>query len=106
MATIDLAKERAGTAARVADGFWIIATRHHPGGSRTFPVVNNRCLVFRLVEAGEPILLVINGVDPAVIPEVSRLETETGLSVRYILSPGGGHLRSGMPVRPGGGAGL
>jgi hypothetical protein len=37
-------------------------------------------------------LLVANAVDPAeAIPEVRRLERETGLAVRYIVSPGGGH---------------
>lgn len=89
--TIALDKETVGTAAPVADGFWILATKHHPGGSRSFPEINNRCLVFRLVENGAPILLVINGVDPHVIPEVKRIEKETGLAVRYVLSPGGGH---------------
>ena len=88
---IDLARESFGAAAQVADGFWIIATRHHPGGSRAFPEVNNRCLVFRLVENGKPLLLVINGVDRSAIAEVKRLEKETGFDVRYVLSPGGGH---------------
>jgi hypothetical protein len=36
--------------------------------------------------------VVVNAVDPvAAIPEVRRLEHETGLAVRYIVSPGGGH---------------
>jgi hypothetical protein len=89
--TIDLAKETTGKAAEVADGFWIIATRHAPGGSRRFPEVNNRCLIFRLTENGAPLLLVINGVEPGAIAEVKRVEKETGLVVRYVLSPGGGH---------------
>jgi hypothetical protein len=89
--SIDLAKESVGAAAQVADGFWIIATNHHPGGSHSFPEINNRCLVFRLIENGSPILLVINGVEPSAIAEVKRLEGETGLAVRYVLSPGGGH---------------
>ncbi len=88
---IDLGKERVGVAAEVFDGFWIIATDHHPGGSRSFPHVNNRCLIFRLVENGAPLLLVINGVEPSAIAEVKRIERETRLSVRYVLSPGGGH---------------
>ena len=75
----------------MADGFWILATKHRPGGSRSFPEINNRCLVFRLVENGTPILLVINGVDARAIPEVERIEKHTGLAVRYVLSPGGGH---------------
>jgi hypothetical protein len=88
---IKLESEKVGRATQVADSFWIVATKHHPGGSHSFPEVNNRCLVFRLVENGTPLLLVINGVDPAVIPEVKRIENETGLAVRYVLSPGGGH---------------
>jgi hypothetical protein len=88
---ITLLEETPGRAARVADDFWIIATQHHPGGSQTFPQINNRCLVFRLVEHGVPMLLVINGVDPSAIAEVKRIERETGLVVRYVLSPGGGH---------------
>jgi hypothetical protein len=89
--TIDLTKESVGKAVQVADGFWIIATRHAPGGSRRFPEVNNRCLVFRLIENGTPVLLAINGVEPGAITEVKRIERETGLALRYLLSPGGGH---------------
>jgi len=89
--TLELANERSDVAVEVADGFWILATKHHPGGSHQFPEVNNRCLVFRLVEAGKPLLLVINGVDRSAIAEVRRIERQTGLTVRYILSPGGGH---------------
>ena len=88
---IELSKERTGVAAEVADGFWIIATQHHPGGSHQFPAINNRCLVFRIVEDGTARLLVINGVDASAISEVQRLEQQTGLAVRYMLSPGGGH---------------
>jgi hypothetical protein len=56
--------------------------------------INNRCFIFRLEDRtlGGPVLVVINAVDPAVgIPEVRRIEAETGLQVRYIVSPGGGH---------------
>ena len=88
---IDLSKETIGSAAEVADGFWIVATRHSPGGSHRFPEINNRCLVFRLMENGAPLLLVINGVEASAIPEVKRIETQTGLRVRYVLSAGGGH---------------
>jgi hypothetical protein len=88
---ISLDNEAVGRAVEVADGFWILATKHQPGGSHSFPAVNNRCLVFRLVENDEPLLLVINGVEPSAIEEVKRIERGTKLSVRYILSPGGGH---------------
>ncbi len=89
----NLEKEEFGKAAQVADGFWMIATRHRPGLSRRMFEINNRCLVFRLNDSdGQPILLVANAVDPAQsLGEVRRLEGETGLPVRYILSVGGGH---------------
>jgi hypothetical protein len=92
--SLDLSGETAGKAVQVWDGVWLIATRHRPGLSRHMFEVNNRCLVFRLEDrpAGGPVLLVVNAVDPAsAIPEVKRLERETGLAVRYLLSPGGGH---------------
>jgi hypothetical protein len=91
MNTIKLAAETVGRAAAVFDGFWMIATRHHPGGAKKMPAVNNRCLIFRLDDRGQQVLLVANAVDPSVIPEVKRIEAETGLRVRYIVSPGGGH---------------
>ncbi len=90
-ATLKLDREQVGKAAEVHDGFWIIATRHHPGGGKKMPEINNRCLIFRLEEQGKPLLLVVNGVEPSVIPEVKKLEQQTGLTVRYIVSPGGGH---------------
>ena len=90
---LTLASESFGKAAEVADGFWIIATRHRPGLSKRMFEVNNRCLVFRLKEAGGgQVLLVANAVDPAQsLDEVRRLERETGLAVGYVLSVGGGH---------------
>jgi hypothetical protein len=88
---INLELETVGKAVQVAEGFWLIATCHKPGGSRSLPEINNRCLIFRLMENGTPLLLVINGVDASAITEVKRIESETGLMVRYVLSPGGGH---------------
>jgi len=63
------------------------------GSSKRMFEINNRCLVFRLKEPdGSQILLVANAVDPAqALDEVRRLERETGLRVRYVLSVGGGH---------------
>jgi hypothetical protein len=86
--------ETVGKAVEVADGMWVIATRHRPGLTRHGFEINNRCFVFRLHDSklGRPVLVVVNAVDPVVaIPEVRRLEHETGLAVRYILSVGGGH---------------
>jgi len=91
---LKLDREAFGKAAEVADGFWIIATRHRPGLSRKMFEINNRCLVFRLQDpqAAGPMLLVANAVDPAQsLEEVRRLERETRLKVRYVLSVGGGH---------------
>src|SRR5256885_4708267 len=89
---LQMERETPGKAAEVATGFWILATKHRPGLSRHMFEVNNRCFVFRLNDAGRPVLAVVNAVDPAVgIPEVRRLALETGLPVRYVISPGGGH---------------
>jgi hypothetical protein len=91
-ARLDL--ETVGKAVEVAPGMWLLATRHRPGLSRHAFEVNNRCFIYRLDDAklGRPVLAVVNAVDPLVgIPEVRRLEHETGLTVRYIISPGGGH---------------
>jgi hypothetical protein len=91
-ARIDL--ETVGKAVPIWDGVWLLATHHHPGLSKHMFEINNRCFVFRLHDptAGGPVLLVVNAVDPVVgIPEIRRLEHETGLPVRYVVSPGGGH---------------
>jgi hypothetical protein len=91
---IRIDQEIAGRAREISDGFWVIATRHRPGLSKRMFEVNNRCLVFRLLDQsdGASCLVVVNAVDPTdAISEVKRLERETGLAVRYIVSPGGGH---------------
>src|SRR5438552_16542200 len=88
---LQLDREAFGRAVEVADGFWIIATRHRPGFSKMNPEINNRILLFRLTENGQPVLVLVNGVDVSAIPEVRRIEKETGLALRYIISPGGGH---------------
>jgi hypothetical protein len=89
-----LDRETVGKAVEVAPGMWLLATRHRPGLSKHMFEINNRCFIFRLDDRalGRPVLAVINAVDPvAAIPEVRRLEHETGLEVRYVISPGGGH---------------
>ena len=91
---INLSQETYGKAVEVAHGFWIIATHHRPGLSRKMFEINNRCLIFKVTDAGtnSSVLAVFNAVDPAQsFSEVHRLEKETGLTVRYIISPGGGH---------------
>jgi hypothetical protein len=94
MPPIKLELEAVGKAREVHEGFWIIATSHRPGLSKHIFECNNRCLVFRLYDAaaGATCLVVVNAVDPSqAIPEVRLLERETGLAVRYVISPGGGH---------------
>jgi len=90
----DLAGERAGQAVEVHRGVWLVATRHRPGLWKHGLEINNRCFVYRLDDRqlGVPVLVVVNAVDPAqAIQEVRRIERETGLEVRYVLSTGGGH---------------
>jgi hypothetical protein len=92
--TVKLELETVGKAREISDGFWLIATQHRPGLSKRMFEVNNRCVVFRLYDnsASAACLVVVNAVDPTdAIPEVRRLERETGLTVRYVVSPGGGH---------------
>jgi hypothetical protein len=92
--TIRLEQETIGKAVETAEGVWLVASRHQPGLSKHMFAINNRCFIFRLHDAklGRPVLAVINAIDPvAAIPEVRRLEHETGLPVRYVVSPGGGH---------------
>jgi hypothetical protein len=99
-ATARIDRETVGKAVPVCEGVWLLATSHHPGLSKHMFEINNRCFVFRLhdASAGGPVLVVINAVDPAVgIPEVRRIEHETGLAVRYIVSPGGGHHLMMLP---------
>src|SRR5262252_2160528 len=88
---LHLKRETYDRAVEIADGFWMLATRHRPGFMKMSAEVNNRCMIFRLRDGGEEVLVVANGVDPRAIPEVRRIERETRLAVRYLLSVGGGH---------------
>ena len=88
---IVLEEEAPGKAVPVADGFWIIATRHRPGLSKRMFEINNRCLVFRLQDRDGPVLMAVNQTEPIAIPVVRELEQQTGSKVRYLVSPGGGH---------------
>jgi hypothetical protein len=92
--TVDIGKEAWNKAVEVAPDFWVIATHHHPGGSRHTPHINNRCLILRLKDGSAdnaPVLLIVNTVDPAALPEVRRIEKETGAPIRYLVAPGAGH---------------
>lgn len=92
--TLQIQKEAYGKAIEVAPDFWIIASHHHPAGSKHNPEINNRCLVFRLKDASDKnkqVLLVANAVDSSILPEVLRLEKESGTPLRYLIAPGAGH---------------
>ena len=94
MASMDIGKESWNKAVEVASDFWVIATHHHPGGSKYNPDINNRCLVFRLKDAsagGVPVLLVANAVDEVALPEVKRIARESGAPIRYLIAAGAGH---------------
>jgi hypothetical protein len=84
-----LDEEAFGKAVEVADGFWVLATRHAPRRARHEFEINDRCLLFRLEEGSERILVAVNAVDPSALAEVKRVARETGLPVRYVISPGG-----------------
>lgn len=91
---LQIQNETYGKAIEVAPDFWVIASHHHPAGSMHNPEINNRCLVFRLKDASDknkPVLLVVNAIDVSALPEVLRLEKETGTPLRYLISPGAGH---------------
>ncbi len=92
-ASIDLSLEAPGVAAPVAEGLWILATRHHGGGFTRFPEANNRAVILRLEHPDTgPGLVVVNATDPAQSFEPLRdLCRSTGLDVTYVISPGGGH---------------
>jgi pimeloyl-ACP methyl ester carboxylesterase len=93
-ARLRLDDETPGRAIQAADGVWVIATNHRPGFNRHMFEINNRTIVFQLRDQrlGCPVLLVANGSDPAqAAGEVRRIALQTGLPVRYVVSPGGGH---------------
>ena len=92
--SINIANESFDKAVEVAPDFWIIATRHHPTGSKHQPEINNRCLIFRLKDAtanNQPVLLIANAVDGSALSEVRRIERESGTPIRYLIAPGAGH---------------
>jgi len=88
---LHIEREATGKTAEVAPGFWVIATRHRPGLSKQMFEINNRCIVFRLQDRDGPVLMAVNQTAPVAIPLVKELEQQTGLKVRYLVSPGGGH---------------
>jgi hypothetical protein len=90
----DIGGENWGKAHEACPGFWVIATRHHPAGSKFNPEINNRCLVLKLNDAsagGKPVLLIVNAVDGAAMAEVRHIEKQTKLKAKYLIAPGAGH---------------
>lgn len=86
--------EAPGTAAPLAEGFWVLATRHHGGGFTRFPEANNRAFVFALHDTvlDRRGLVVANATEPEQSFEAMRgLAAETGLDVIAVISGGGGH---------------
>lgn len=93
-ASFDIKGETWGKAIEAFPGFWVIATRHHPAGSKHNPEINNRCLIMRLSDdsaGGKPVLVIVNAVDGSAMAEVQRIEKETKLKAKYLLAPGAGH---------------
>ena len=85
---LTLDREAFGVAAEVADGLWILATRHHGGGFSRLPEWNNRAFIVR---SGDR-LVVLNGTRPALSFEAVRgVAAATGLSVGVVASSGGAH---------------
>ena len=83
-----LDREAFGEAAEVADGLWILATRHHGGGFSRLPEWNNRAFVVRVPDG----LVVLNGTRPALSFDAIRgLESAVGSAVICVASSGGAH---------------
>jgi hypothetical protein len=88
---LDFSRETWDQATAFADGCWVIAQKHGLGLNDALQV-NNRTFVLRLTEAdGDDVLLVFGCADAPAVAATKRLETETGLAVRWILSNGGAH---------------
>lgn len=84
-----------GDYAVVADGVWSICERHSPGGNENLGKINNRAFVFRLKDGKSGDFLLQSGLPSKLgIPRVKKLEKDTGLKLRIILSSGDFHHMS------------
>ena len=80
---------------QVADGFWLLATRHRPGLSRHMFEINNRCLVFRLQDQRPGLPGAGWWSTPSIpcrpSPRCGGSSARPACRSRYVVSPGGGH---------------
>eukprot|EP00526_Cylindrotheca_closterium_P014774 CAMPEP_0113608788 /NCGR_PEP_ID=MMETSP0017_2-20120614/4117_1 /TAXON_ID=2856 /ORGANISM="Cylindrotheca closterium" /LENGTH=287 /DNA_ID=CAMNT_0000517507 /DNA_START=2575 /DNA_END=3435 /DNA_ORIENTATION=+ /assembly_acc=CAM_ASM_000147 len=79
--------------AKVFDGIWTISDAHRPALVSAFPECNNRSYIFRLKEPsnGPDFLLVMGVAGPKAVKAVQKLEQETKLSVKFVVSQGAQH---------------
>ena len=88
---VDFSREDWDKAAEIADGAWVIATRHNPGLAGGLEL-NNRTFVFRLKNAaGEEQLLSFGCGNAATIEAIKELEDESGLKLGWVIGNGGSH---------------
>ena len=88
---VDFSGEDWDKAAQIAEGVWVVATRHNPGLASGLEL-NNRTFVFRLKNrAGEEQLLSLGCGNAATIAAVQQLEAETGLKLGWVVGNGGNH---------------
>lgn len=91
---LPLERETTGKVVELADGFWLLATRHRGGGFSMFPEMNNRCFILRLLDqtTGLPCLAAFNATDPEQsLAEIAGLCQQTGLPLRYVVSTSSAH---------------
>lgn len=88
---IDFSAESWDQPTEFYEGCWVIANKHCPALNQSMEV-NNRVFVFRLRDrAGQATLLVFGCGRAETIEAVKQIEQETGLSVSWVVSNGGGH---------------
>ena len=88
---VDFSREDWESAAEIADGAWVIATRHNPGLAGGLEL-NNRTFVFKVKNrAGGDQLLSFGCGNAATIEAVQKLEGDTGLKLGWVVGNGGSH---------------
>lgn len=88
---VDFSNEDWDTAAQIADGVWVVATRHSPGLASGLEL-NNRTFIFRLKNRNDEDQLLCFGCgNAATIAAVQEVEGETGIKVGWVVGNGGNH---------------
>lgn len=88
---VDFSNEDWDRATPIADGVWVIATRHNPGLAGGLEI-NNRTFLFRLrQQSGEECLLSFGCGNAKTIAAVQQVERDTGLSLQWVVGNGGSH---------------